>query len=104
MTETTQARFKLGDRVRVQDRETLFHTRTQGYTRNKVGVIVNVRPKWVIPEDEAWGKWQENKGRVEQFYIVRFQMLELWAPDYGGSPIDSLETEMYDSWLEPVDD
>ena len=98
----SESRFKLGDRVTVQDRETLFHTRTQGYTRAKTGVVVEIRPKWVIPEDEAWGKWDESKGRLEQFYVVRFTMQELWAPDYGGSPLDTLETELYDSWLQPA--
>jgi len=113
----SKTRFKLDDRVTVQDRETLFHTRTQSYCRGKTGVVVNIRPKWVIPEDEAWGKWDEpaatkvqkfetsgleKQGRVEQFYIVRFTMQELWAPEYGGSPLDTLETELYDSWLEPA--
>ena len=49
-------KFKIGDRVTVHDETSLFHTRTQSYARGRTGVVVDMRPEWVIPEDEAWGR------------------------------------------------
>jgi hypothetical protein len=89
------AKFKIGDRVTVFDLPPLFHTRTQGYTRGHTGVVVMLRPEWVIPEDEAWGRYE---GRKEPFYMVRFNLCDLW-PDYGGLQIDTLETEFSEHWL-----
>jgi thiocyanate hydrolase subunit alpha len=91
-------RFKIGDKVTVREVPSLFHTRTQGYTRGRTGVIVGLRPEWVIPEDEAWGRYE---GRREPFFMVRFNQSELW-PDYGGAPTDTLETELSERWLEPA--
>lgn len=91
-------KYKIGDRVTVSNLPSLFHTRTQGYTRGHTGEIVLLRPEWVIPEDEAWGRYE---GRRERFYLVRFKLNELWE-DYGGSPIDTLETEFSERWLEPA--
>ena len=94
------SKFKIGDRVMVSDLPSLFHTRTQGYTRGKCGEVVMLRPEWVIPEDEAWGRYE---GRRERFYMVRFKLNELWD-DYGGVPIDTLDTEFSERWLEPAKD
>jgi hypothetical protein len=54
--------FQMGDRVTVREATTLFHHRTQTYTRGRSGVVVEHRPEWMIPEDEAWGR---EDGRVE---------------------------------------
>lgn len=91
------SKFKVGDVVTVIDLPPIFHTRTQGYTRGHKGVVVRLRPEWVIPEDEAWGRYE---GRKEPFYMVRFKMTDLWS-DYGGAPIDTLETEFSERWLAP---
>jgi thiocyanate hydrolase subunit alpha len=91
-------KFKIGDKVKVTDLPTLFHTRTQGFTRQKTGEVVGYRPEWVIPEDEAWGRYE---GRREPFYMVRFKQTELWD-DYGGVDIDTLETEFSERWLAPA--
>src|SRR4051812_22147146 len=53
-------RFEVGDRVSVREATTLFHHRTQAYIRGHVGVVVEQRPEWLIPEDEAW---QREDGR-----------------------------------------
>jgi hypothetical protein len=82
----------------VRDLPSLFHTRTQGYTRGRTGVVVLLRPEWVIPEDEAWGR---TEGRREPFYMVRFVQRDLW-PDYGGVALDTLETEFSERWLAPA--
>jgi thiocyanate hydrolase subunit alpha len=97
----SERRFSIGDRVTVRDATSLFHTRTQAFTRGKTGVVVEDRPAWVIPEDEAWGRDTEDTGRVEPFYVVRFRQRDLW-PDYTGADGDTLETEVSERWLEPA--
>ena len=93
-------RFEIGDRVTVRHATTLFHHRTQSYTRGRTGVVVEHRPEWLIPEDEAW---QREDGRVEPFYVVRFSQTDLWA-DYTGLELDTLETEFAEGWLVPAED
>lgn len=92
-------KFSLGDRVTVRDATSLFHTRTQAFTRGRTGVVVEHRPDWVIPEDEAWGR--DADGRTEPFYVVRFRQRDLW-PDYTGFDVDTLETEFSERWLLPA--
>lgn len=89
------SKFEIGDRVTIRDATTMFHTRTQAYTRGRTGVVVEHRPEWVIPEDEAWGR---DNGRREPFYVVRFNQRDLW-PEYIGSDRDTLETEFSERWL-----
>ncbi|MFC8526051.1 SH3-like domain-containing protein [Nocardia sp. NPDC057227] len=94
----TARRFDIGDRVTVRAATTLFHTRTQLYTRGRTGTVVEHRPEWVIPEDEAWGR---DDGRTEPFYVVRFRQHDLW-PGYTGFPADTLQTEISEHWLTPA--
>jgi hypothetical protein len=89
------SRFEIGDCVTVRNATTLFHHRTQTYTRGRTGVVVERRPEWVIPEDEAYGR---EPGRVEPFYVVRFRQRDLW-PGYTGLAHDTLETELAEGWL-----
>lgn len=88
-------KYKVGDQVIVRDVPPLFHTRTQGFTRGRKGVVVMLRPEWDIPEDEAWSR----EDRKETFYMVRFKLTDLWS-DYDGSQIDTLETELSERWLD----
>lgn len=91
-------KFQIGDRVTVREATTMFHTRTQAFTRGRTGVVVEHRPEWVIPEDEAWGR---DDGRKEPFYVVRFKQRDLW-PEYKGFDKDTLETECSERWLMPA--
>ena len=91
-------RFVIGDRVSVRHATTLFHHRTQSYVRGRTGVVVDYRPAWLIPEDEAW---ERDDGRVEPFYVVRFRQEDLW-PRYTGLESDTLETEIAEGWLVPA--
>ncbi|WP_433756782.1 SH3-like domain-containing protein [Nocardia sp. CA-135398] len=93
-------KYEIGDRVRVRNATSMFHTRTQAYTRGRTGVVVEYRPEWVIPEDEAWGR---EDGRFEPFYVVRFRQIDLW-PKYTGFDVDTLETEVSERWLEPAEE
>ncbi len=93
------ARFNVGERVRVKDLPNLFYTRTQMYVRGVEGTIAMHTYQDLIPEDEAWNR---DEAPQEQFYIVRFRQKDLW----DGYPFenDTLQTELPDGWLEPVND
>lgn len=92
-------KFNVGDQVVIRNQTSLFHTRTQKYTRGHQGVVTEHRPEWAIPEDEAFGKIEDS--RTEPFYVVRFKQKDLW-PDYTGFDVDTLESEFSESWLEPA--
>jgi thiocyanate hydrolase subunit alpha len=92
-------KFEIGDEVTIRDETTLFHTRTQKYTRGHTGVVTEHRPEWVIPEDEAWDRLET--GRREPFYVVRFKQKDLWQ-DYTGFENDTLESEFSERWLLPA--
>ncbi|WP_040839100.1 SH3-like domain-containing protein [Nocardia brevicatena] len=91
-------RFAVGDRVRVRDLPTLFYTRTQEYLRGKPATVVKVSYESLIPEDEAFDREDQ---KPEWFYIVRFEMNDLWEP-YTGCPNDTLQAEISESWLQAV--
>lgn len=93
------SRYNIGDHVTIRDATSLFHTRTQRYARGRTGVVVEHRPDWVIPEDEAFGR--DENGRHEPFYVVRFKQRDLW-PDYTGFEKDTLESEYSERWLMPA--
>lgn len=95
-------KYAIGDRVTIRTATTLFHTRTQAFMRGKTGTVVEYRPSWVIPEDEAWGRDSRDRGgREEPFYVVRFRQQDLW-PGYTGHAIDSLQTEVSERWMLPA--
>jgi len=92
-------KYAIGDRVMIRSATSLFHTRTQAFMRGKTGTVVEYRPNWVIPEDEAWGRDDpERGGREEPFYVVRFRQRDLW-PNYTGRAIDTLQTEVSERWM-----
>ena len=93
------ARFAVGERVRVRDLPAMFYTRTPEYCRGAEGLIAEVTYESPAPEDEAWDR---EDAPAEWFYIVRFNQSELWDC-YTGSDRDTLQTELPERWLEPVD-
>ena len=95
-TDSTPARFKVGDRVRLRDVPHLFYTRTQMYARGVEGTIAARTYQDLIPEDEAFNQ----DGRLEQYYIVRFRQRDIWE-EYPFDN-DTLQSEYPDRWLEPV--
>lgn len=100
----SKRKYAIGDRVTVLDATSMFHTRTQAFMRGKTGTVVEFRPDWVIPEDEAWGRDDAaSGGRVEPFYVVRFRQKDLWTR-YTGFDVDTLETEVSERWLQPADE
>ena len=93
-----EARFKVGDRVRVRELPVLFYTRTPEYVRGAEGEISEVAYESPAAEDETWDR---PDAKPEWFYVVRFTMADLWY-GYTGTAADALSTEIPEHWLEPV--
>lgn len=92
------ASFPVGSRVRVRSLFPPGHVRTPYYIRGKTGVIERVLATFPNPEERAYGK----SGLPGQpLYRVRFLQREVW-PDYTGPVDDTVDVEIYQHWLEPI--
>ncbi|TDK95153.1 nitrile hydratase subunit beta [Mycobacterium paragordonae] len=93
-----EAKFQVGQRVRVRELPAMFYTRTPEYVRGAEGMIAEVTYESPAPEDEAWDR---EDAKPEWFYIVRFNQARLWD-NYTGHPNDTLQTEIPERWLQAV--
>ncbi len=92
------ARFALGARVRIADRDPPVHNRTPTYLRGHIGEVIRLCGAWGQPELLAYG----GDGKPDQtLYRVRIRQSDLW-PDYVGAAGDHLEVEIFEHWLEPA--
>lgn len=89
----------VGEKVFVRDLPIRGHRRTPQYVIKRSGVIERLCGEFRNPEDLAYGRSGLPKLRL---YRVRFNQDALWD-DYRGSPLDTLELELFEHWLEPVD-
>jgi len=94
--DRTDARFTLGDRVRVRNRHPLGHTRCPGYVRGHVGEIVRYDGPCNFDDVEA----HSDGKRVEPLYCVRFEGRELWGDDAESST--SVCVDLFEDYLEPA--
>ena len=92
------ARFKLGDRVTVRWADPIGHIRTPAYIRGKSGEIERICGEFANPEELAFGRSGLPK---RPLYRVRFRQASVW-PDYRGAPVDTVDVEIYEHWLEPA--
>jgi len=92
------ARFAAGDRVRVLRMYPLGHVRTPWYIRGKSGVVERQCGAYPNPEELAY---RRSGLPAQPLYRVRFLQRDVWA-DYGGSDADTVDLEIYQHWLEPV--
>lgn len=93
-----EARFRLGDTVRVPNVEKKGHVRTPDYVRGKHGRVTGILGEFPDPESLAHG----GTGLPEKpLYRVRFRQSDLWEA-YEGLPGDTLHVDIYEHWLEPV--
>jgi nitrile hydratase subunit beta len=90
-----QARFGVGNQVRVLHLGKTGHIRTPFYVRGKVGTVTQMCGYFLNPEDLAIGI---TSGPVVPLYRVTFRQTDLWE-DYNGPAIDTLCIEIYDHWL-----
>ena len=96
MADAVAPRFRIGDRVRVREAYPIGHVRTPCYVRGKHGVIERLCGTFPNPEELAYAR----PGLPAQpLYRVRFLQRDVWA-DYAGQPIDVVEVEIYQHWLE----
>ncbi|MGB6762414.1 SH3-like domain-containing protein [Mycobacterium sp.] len=91
-----EPKFRVGDKVVVKDLPILLYTRTQEYVRGAEGEIAVVTYESPAAEDETWAGPDQ---KPEWFYIVRFNLSELWH-GYTGPNNDTLQTEIPERWLE----
>jgi hypothetical protein len=89
------AKFQVGDSVTVRELPALFYTRTPEYVRGATGTIATLAYESPAPEDETWDR---EDAKPEWFYVVQFNMAELWH-GYTGAPNDTLRTEIPERWL-----
>lgn len=88
-------RFRIGERVRVDERAALGHCRTPLYLRGHTGTVVAIQGEFHDPERLAYHK----PGLPRQvFYKVRFRQHDLW-PDYVGPKGEHLEADIAGNWL-----
>ena len=85
-------------RVRVATRMPMGHVRAPAYLRGRIGTIE--RPLGAFPDPERLAYGQPAPARA--LYCVRFTMAELWG-DSAESPSDTVDAELYDTWLERLD-
>ena len=93
-----QARFKPGDRVRVDDRDHDGHCRTPVYLRGKVGRVDAIAGAFRNPEELAY--YRPGTPSLP-LYIVRFRQADVW-PDYTGPASDTVAADIYEHWLAPA--
>jgi nitrile hydratase beta subunit len=91
-----EARFDVGQRVRVKRMHPAGHTRCPRYVRGAVGVIEGVRGADRLPDRAVYGE----DVAPEPVYSVAFRSSDLWGPSEGAPWTVSLD--MWDSYLEPA--
>ena len=94
------AAFAIGQRVRVRSAFPPGHVRTPAYARGRSGVVEDIAGAFANPEELAY----DRSGKPRRaLYRVRFAQRDLW-PDYAGPPQDSAVIDLYEHWLEPVEE
>jgi nitrile hydratase len=65
-----------------------------------VGKIERICGMFENPEELAFGRLGGDK---KVLYRVRFSQCDIW-PDYGGAKNDKIDIELYDFWLENLEE
>ena len=92
--DRAEARFTVGDRVRVREWHPPGHTRAPRYVQGKRGVIVRLDGSYSVPDVEA-----HVADRVlEPTYSVRFTTRELWGD--GGADGEVVHVDLWERYLE----
>ncbi len=95
-----EPRFQPGDKVRVRVGYPPHHFRTPAYIQGKVGSIASVHGVFRNPETLAYGA----DGLPKQpLYLVRFDQAEVWGDHTLTALNDTLFIDIYEHWLESVE-
>jgi hypothetical protein len=93
-----EAKYKIGEQVRVMKAYPPGHIRTPFYIRGHTGTVERICGTFPNPEELA----QMRDGLPAQpLYRVRFRQKDVW-PDYKGPEADVVEIEIFQHWLEPA--
>jgi nitrile hydratase len=65
-----------------------------------VGKIERICGMFENPEELAFGRLGGDK---KVLYRVRFSQCDIW-PDFGGAKNDKIDIELYDFWLENLEE
>jgi nitrile hydratase beta subunit len=89
-----EARFSVGDRVRVREWHPRGHTRAPRYVQGKRGVVARVDGPANLPDVEAHGGGQV----PDPTYSIRFSARELWGE--GGTDGEAIHVDLWEFYLE----
>ena len=89
-----EARFGVGDRVRVREWHPLGHTRAPRYVQGKAGVVVRVDGPANLPDVQA----HDGRRVLDPTYSVRFSTRELWGD--GGADNETVNVDLFEHYLE----
>ncbi len=92
-----EARFAVGDVVRVDRAAPRGHTRRARYVRGAVGEIVLAHGVFIYPDTAGNGLGEQ----PEHVYTVRFDAAELWGAEHA-EPNQAVYFDVWDPYLEPV--
>ncbi|HSS08803.1 MAG TPA: nitrile hydratase subunit beta [Acidimicrobiales bacterium] len=96
--ERIEARFAVGDIVRVREWHPLGHTRAPRYVQGKRGVVVRVDGPANLPDVEAHG----GRRVLDPTYSVRFSAKELWGD--GGADGETINVDLWERYLQDLQD
>lgn len=94
LDDRVDARFAVGDRVRVREWHPTGHTRAPRYVQGKRGIVVRVDGAFHYPDAEAHG----GGAVLDPTYSVRFTARELWGD--GGDARDAVHVDLWERYLE----
>lgn len=94
LPDSTQPRFRSGDRVRVARCQHSGHTRAPTYVQGASGTVVDHYGTHIYPDQNATG---QRAG--EHLYCVRFEGTELWGSE---SSSQSVYVDLWEPYLEEI--
>ncbi len=90
-----EAKFAVGDRVRVRNAYTSGHTRVPRYARGKLGIVREDHGVHIFADKNAHGTREG-----QHLYSVRFEAKELWGE--AATNKAAVHVDLWDAHLEPV--
>jgi nitrile hydratase subunit beta len=93
-----EARFAVGDQVRVRPEASTTHTRRAGYVRGHVGEVIALHGAYVFPDANAIGQGED----PQHLYAVRFTARELWGSEEPGAANSVVNIDLWEPYLTTV--
>ena len=93
---STEARFKVGAKVRAREMHPAGHTRLPRYVRGKLGTVSIVHGVHVFPDVHA----HSEADAADWLYCVTFAATELWGSDADASI--TISTDCWEPYLDPA--